>query len=87
MEKNALSIFLILLRELHCLSSEERKPEKKTKFDWRQVVSIFNTGILLLCVAKMHISRVGQLSDMAFTAMSGMAEMYSCAHLSCTLNG
>lgn len=68
------------------MRSEERKLEKKTRFDLGQVVNIFNAGILLLCVAKMHISRVSRLLGMGFTAICGMAEMYSCAHLYCTLN-
>lgn len=57
MEKNALSIFLIHLEELQCLTYvEDRKPEMETRYDIGQVVSICNTGTLLLCVVNVHIS-------------------------------
>lgn len=92
-KKTALSIILIHLGDLHCLSyAEERKLEKKTRFYFGQVVTICNTGTLLLCivlcVVNVHISRVSQLSEMGFTAIRcGTAEFCLCAHLYCTLHG
>lgn len=57
MEKNALSIFLIHLEELQCLTYvEDREPEMKIRFDIGRVFNICNTGTLLLCVVNVHIS-------------------------------
>lgn len=94
MEETAVSIILIHLGELHCLSyDEEREPEKKTSFDFGQVVNTCicqysNTGTSLLRVVNVRISRVSQLSEMSFTGgRCGAAEMYSCAHIDCTFLG